>query len=52
MQRAKSQTGFYTKQIYEVPGDTNERAKNWEQNHMYETSYFRMSMKNVSSKIL
>jgi hypothetical protein len=46
MQTAKS-TGFFTKDTYEIPKATNETAKNWEQNHMYETSYLKLSQKNV-----
>lgn len=46
MQRAKS-TGFFTKDTFQIPNQTNDAAKAWERNHMYETSYLKMSQKNV-----
>jgi len=46
MQRARS-TGFFTKDTFGIPNQTNETAKLWEKNHMYETSNLKMSQKNV-----
>ncbi len=46
MQRAKS-TGFFTKDTYEISNATNETAKKWEQDNMYQTSYLKLSQKNV-----
>jgi len=46
MQRANS-TGFFTKDTFQISNQTNDTAKLWEKNHMYETSYLKMSQKNV-----
>ncbi len=46
MQTAKS-TGFLTKDTFQIPTKTNDTAKLWEKNNMYETSYLKMSQKNV-----
>ena len=45
--RSKSQTGFYTVKPFEIKNQTNETGKKWESNHMYITSYDKMSEKNV-----
>lgn len=45
--RSKSVTGFYTVKPFEIPPKTNEIGKLWESNHMYITSYDKMSEKNV-----
>ena len=45
--RSKSQTGFYTVKPFEIPNQTNETGNLWKSNHMYKTSYDKMSEKNV-----
>ena len=47
MMRSKSQTGFYTVKPFEIPTQTNDTGKSWKSNHMYITSYDKMSEKNV-----
>jgi len=46
--RSKSQTGFYTVKPFEIPSQTNETGNLWKSNHMYKTSYDKMSEKNVN----
>jgi hypothetical protein len=49
--RSKSQTGFYSVKAFEIPDQINQTGNLWKSNHMYQTSYDKMSEKNVLFKI-